>query len=179
MAKQRKLKTGIGGSRELLTWALQGLEQEISTTRQRLQELESQARTLRASARGVIAAGCCERGASGRGRTHGPQEAQTQRRCPQADCRCAEASLGQGSGRQELVPPQSCADCAASSIVPAWMRAIASTSGAYPPAMVTATGTRSVPSTCQTRSHLAAATPPRSGASTQSIAFIKDPHTAT
>ena len=31
MAKQRKSsKTGIGGSRELLTWALHGLEQEIS-----------------------------------------------------------------------------------------------------------------------------------------------------
>jgi hypothetical protein len=57
MAKQRRsTKTVIGGSRELLTWALQGLEQEIGATRQRLQGLESQARTLRASARGVIAA---------------------------------------------------------------------------------------------------------------------------
>jgi len=56
MARTRKsTRTGIGGSRELLTWALQGLEQEITTTRQRLQELESQARTLRASARGVAA----------------------------------------------------------------------------------------------------------------------------
>ena len=57
MAKTRKsTRTGIGGSRELLTWALHGLEQEIATTRQRLQELESQARTLRASARGVVVA---------------------------------------------------------------------------------------------------------------------------
>jgi hypothetical protein len=56
MAKTRKLtKTGLGGSRELLTWALHGLEQEITSTRQRLQELESQARKLRASARGAIA----------------------------------------------------------------------------------------------------------------------------
>ena len=57
MAKTRKsTRTGLGGSRELLTWALHGLEQEIATTRQRLQELESQARTLRASARGAGAA---------------------------------------------------------------------------------------------------------------------------
>ena len=57
MARTRKLaRTGIGGSRELLTWALHGLEQEMATTRQRLQELESQARTLRASARGAIVA---------------------------------------------------------------------------------------------------------------------------
>ena len=56
MAKTRKsTRTGIGGSRELLTWALQGLEQEITATRQRLQELESQARTLRGSARGGAA----------------------------------------------------------------------------------------------------------------------------
>ena len=41
MAKSRKsTRTGLGGSnRELLTWALHGLEQEITTTRQRLQEL--------------------------------------------------------------------------------------------------------------------------------------------
>ena len=44
------------GNRELLTWALQGLEQEIASTRQRLQELESQARKLRASTRGAAAA---------------------------------------------------------------------------------------------------------------------------
>jgi uncharacterized membrane protein len=57
MAKTRKsARTGIGGSRELLTWALHGLEQEITTIRQRLQELESQARRLRASARGGAAA---------------------------------------------------------------------------------------------------------------------------
>ena len=37
----------------MLTWALHGLEQEIATTRQRLQELESQARKLRASTRGA------------------------------------------------------------------------------------------------------------------------------
>ena len=54
MAKTRKsAKTGTGSaSRELLTWALHGLEQEIATTRLRLQELESQARKLRASTRG-------------------------------------------------------------------------------------------------------------------------------
>ena len=58
MAKARKsTKTSLGGSQELLTWALQGLEQEITTVRQRLQELESQARTLRASSRGRAAAG--------------------------------------------------------------------------------------------------------------------------
>lgn len=58
MAKSRKsAKTGLAsGNRELLTWALQGLEQEIATTRQRLQELESQARRLRASSRGAAAA---------------------------------------------------------------------------------------------------------------------------
>jgi hypothetical protein len=57
MAKSRKsVKTGlIGGNRELLTWALSGLEQMIATTRQRLQELESQARKLRASSRGAAA----------------------------------------------------------------------------------------------------------------------------
>ena len=57
MAKSRKSsKTGPGGNRELLTWALHGLEQEIASTRQRLQELESQARKLRASTRGAAAA---------------------------------------------------------------------------------------------------------------------------
>jgi len=55
MAKSRKSsKTGLGsGNRELLTWALHGLEQEIASTRQRLQDLEAQARTLRASTRGA------------------------------------------------------------------------------------------------------------------------------
>lgn len=58
MAKSRKSsKSGPGsGNRELLTWALHGLEQEIAGTRQRLQDLESQARKLRASTRGVAAA---------------------------------------------------------------------------------------------------------------------------
>ena len=57
MAKRRKsTKAGLDSSRELLTWALQGLEQELTATRQRLQELESQARKLRASARGGAAA---------------------------------------------------------------------------------------------------------------------------
>jgi uncharacterized membrane protein len=58
MAKSRKsTKAGLGsGNRELLTWALHGLEQEIATTRTRLQELESQARRLRASSRGVASA---------------------------------------------------------------------------------------------------------------------------
>ena len=50
MAKTRKsARTGVSGNRELLTWALHGLEQEIATTRQRLQELEAQARQLSAS----------------------------------------------------------------------------------------------------------------------------------
>lgn len=59
MAKTRKLtRTGTGAnSRELLTWALQGLEQEIASTRQRLQDLESQARSLRGSARAAATAG--------------------------------------------------------------------------------------------------------------------------
>lgn len=57
MAKTRKSSnTGIGSSRELLTWALHGLEQEIATTRARLAELESQARKLRTSARGAAPA---------------------------------------------------------------------------------------------------------------------------
>ena len=57
MAKARKsARTGTGSSRELLTWALHGLEQEITTIRQRLQDLESQARRLRASARGAVVA---------------------------------------------------------------------------------------------------------------------------
>lgn len=57
MAKSRKsTKTGVsGGNRELLTWALHGLEQEIANTRQRLQELEAQARQLRGSARSAAA----------------------------------------------------------------------------------------------------------------------------
>jgi hypothetical protein len=57
MAKSRKSsKTGLSsGNRELLTWALQGLEQEIASTRQRLQELEAHARALRASTRGAAA----------------------------------------------------------------------------------------------------------------------------
>jgi hypothetical protein len=57
MAKTRKsTKTGTSGSRDLLTWALQGLEQAITTARERLQDLESQARKLRASARGAVGA---------------------------------------------------------------------------------------------------------------------------
>ena len=56
MAKTRKsARTGVSGNRELLTWALHGLEQEIATTRQRLQELEAQARQLRGGARGASA----------------------------------------------------------------------------------------------------------------------------
>lgn len=57
MAKTRKsTRTGVArGSRELLTWALHGLEQEIATTRQRLADLEAQARALRASTRGAAA----------------------------------------------------------------------------------------------------------------------------
>jgi hypothetical protein len=57
MAKSRKsTKTSSGGgNRELLTWALHGLEQEIASTRERLQELEAQARQLRASTRGAAA----------------------------------------------------------------------------------------------------------------------------
>lgn len=53
MAKSRKSsKTSQrSGNRELLTWALHGLEQVIATTRQRLQELEARARALRASSR--------------------------------------------------------------------------------------------------------------------------------
>ena len=56
MAKTRKsTRTSVGGNRELLTWALHGLEQEIATTRQRLADLEAQARRLRASSRGASA----------------------------------------------------------------------------------------------------------------------------
>jgi hypothetical protein len=38
-------------SPELLTWAMQGLQQEIEATRNRLADLEAQARSLRSSAR--------------------------------------------------------------------------------------------------------------------------------
>ena len=57
MAKSRKTaRTGPGtANSELLTWALHGLEQEIATTRERLQELEAQARRLRTSTRGSAA----------------------------------------------------------------------------------------------------------------------------
>lgn len=56
MAKTRKAtRTSVGGNRELLTWALHGLEQEIATTRQRLADLEAQARRLRAASRGAAA----------------------------------------------------------------------------------------------------------------------------
>jgi hypothetical protein len=58
MAKTRKsVRTGVSGNRELLTWALHGLEQEIATTKRRLQELEAQARQLRGSTRGATTAG--------------------------------------------------------------------------------------------------------------------------
>jgi hypothetical protein len=58
MAKSRKSsKTGLSsGNRQLLTWALHGLEQEIARTKQHLAELESQARGLRASARTAVPA---------------------------------------------------------------------------------------------------------------------------
>ena len=108
-------------------------------------------------------------------RAQGAQEAQAQCRCPPADCRGAEASLGKGQGRQGIDPPQSRADCAASSIVPAWMRTIASTSGAYPPAMVTATGTRSArhrPKTIASR----CAGRPRSAACAPADPLRRDPH---
>lgn len=58
MAKSRKsAKTSgaKGGNRELLSWALQGLEQAIASTRQRLHDLESQARSLMAATRGAVA----------------------------------------------------------------------------------------------------------------------------
>lgn len=56
MAKSRKSSKSLGsGNRELLTWALHGLEQEIATTRARVQDLEAQARVLRASTRGAAA----------------------------------------------------------------------------------------------------------------------------
>ena len=62
MAKSRKsTRTSLsGGNRELLTWALHGLEQEIASTRQRLQELEARARQLRTSARGTGAQATAE-----------------------------------------------------------------------------------------------------------------------
>ena len=57
MAKTRKsTRTGVSGNSELLTWALHGLEQEIANTRQRLQDLEAQARQLRSGTRGAAKA---------------------------------------------------------------------------------------------------------------------------
>jgi hypothetical protein len=57
MAKSRKsTKTSTSSNRELVTWALHGLEQAITTTRQKLHDLESQARKLLASTRGAVAA---------------------------------------------------------------------------------------------------------------------------
>ena len=91
MARTRKsTRTGIGGSRELLTWALQGLEQEIATTRQRLQELESQARTLRASARGGLSPPS-PAVASGRRRTAAPKVRKKRKLSADARRRIAEA----------------------------------------------------------------------------------------
>jgi hypothetical protein len=58
----------VSGNRELLTWALHGLEQEIATTRQRLQELEAQARQLRGSTRAAATASAAD-GAPAAGRT--------------------------------------------------------------------------------------------------------------
>jgi hypothetical protein len=90
MAKTRKsARTGIGGNRELLTWALHGLEQEITTTRQRLQELESQARTLRASARGAVAAPAAD-GAAAAGAA-APQARKKRKLSADARRRIAEA----------------------------------------------------------------------------------------
>lgn len=53
MAKARKSQLAGSGSnnRELLTWALHGLEQEITVTRERLSTLETQARQLRSASR--------------------------------------------------------------------------------------------------------------------------------
>ena len=53
MAKARKTQRAGAGSnnRELLTWALHGLEQEIAITRERLTTLESHARQLRSASR--------------------------------------------------------------------------------------------------------------------------------
>lgn len=60
MAKRRKsARTSEGSSNpELLKWAMYGLEQEIATTRERLETLEAQSRQLRSSTRsqGVVAA---------------------------------------------------------------------------------------------------------------------------
>lgn len=50
--KSRKASTTDG---QFLSWALQGLELEIAATRQRLQDLEAQARQLRSSGRAVAA----------------------------------------------------------------------------------------------------------------------------
>lgn len=57
MAKSRPVtkRSVNSGQRELLAWALQGLEQEIATTRQRLQELEARAKALRGTTRGALA----------------------------------------------------------------------------------------------------------------------------
>lgn len=59
MAKSRKsAKTGgaKGGNHELLSWALQGLEQAIASTRERLHELEAQARKLMSTSRAAKSA---------------------------------------------------------------------------------------------------------------------------
>lgn len=89
MAKSRKSSnTGLGNSRELLTWALHGLEQEIATTRARLLELESQARALRASARGASPAGAP---AATAGETAAPKVRKKRKLSADARRRIAEA----------------------------------------------------------------------------------------
>ena len=92
MAKSRKsTRTGIGGGRELLTWALHGLEQEITTIRQRLQDLESQARRLRASARGAVVAAAAAVASAASAATPAPKARKKRKLSADARRRIAEA----------------------------------------------------------------------------------------
>lgn len=93
MAKSRKsARTGTGAnSRELLTWALQGLEQEIATTRQRLQDLESQGRAIRAAARGTATTAATTDATSATSATAAPKVRKKRKLSADARRRIAEA----------------------------------------------------------------------------------------
>ncbi len=61
MAKKRKQAVkrqarSTSGTPELVTWALQGIQQAIDETRAKLADLEAQARKLRGASRGAAAA---------------------------------------------------------------------------------------------------------------------------
>ena len=58
------LANRTAGAPELVTWALQGIQQAIDETRARLADLEAQARKLRGASRGAAAEAQADGGAS-------------------------------------------------------------------------------------------------------------------